>query len=125
MSKLLFALIFSFLSIPATALDGKVQLINKFHDDGAVYKPMLGLNLHHNLHKVVGLNLWTGASEEPTDSGEDVRWWVTKGNVDMYFGKLIVSPGYHYGIVHGIDQYDAKFRKNKEYVFLKLEYKLF
>lgn len=118
MKCIIVSLFLIFCSTSVQALDGKLTLQNNFYDGGKHYRPLIGLGLYQKITKHTAINAWSGMSEEPFEHRNDAAWWVGKAQVDFYFGRFTISPGY---------QMRHLFRQgeDRDYMYVRVDYKLF
>lgn len=120
MKKILIALIL----VPMTSFaSGKITLQDNVYDNGETHRQMVGLNVYESLKNVLpmgkylAVNAWAGYGVMPLEVKGDVDWLVAKAQVDMYFGKITVSPGYQYKMLPG--------ESHREHIpFIKFDYVL-
>lgn len=116
--KYLAIIICLFSSLSAQALSSKLTFQSNLYDQGAKYRPLVGIGIYQKLIQQSALNIWTGTGSEPFDERPDADWFIAKGQVDLYFGNWTIAPGY---------QYRHLFSDNlsREYFYLRIDYKLF
>lgn len=114
----LFVLITCVMFSPGADASGKISIQNNFFDQGKKYRPMIGLGIYEPIFGgALAINSWTGYGNQPFDLSSDVDWFTTKNQLDFYFGKLTVSPGFQYSFV-------SPYKEDRSWLYMKLDYKL-
>lgn len=97
---------------------GKITVQNNFFNKGADYRPMIGLQIYETIWTGrLAFNSWTGYGNQPFDVNPDVNWFTTKNQIDVYYKRFTLSPGYQFSFV-------SPWKEQRDWVYLKLDYKL-
>ena len=110
--------LFLFLTLSTTAMaSGKLTLQPNFWLGEDKVTPMIGLGIYEPLVKVyIAYNGWTGYGEQPVLKG-GVHWLTSKHDLDLYWDKLTISPGYTALLV-------LPYQKFQHNVHVKFTYKI-
>ena len=96
----------------------KLSAQANMYDGAEKTRPAVGLSYYQPMFKTVALNSFVGYGDEPFEVKDDALWFVSKAQLDFYFGKWTVSPGITYKHIEPYDQ-------SRSYGFVKADYKLF
>lgn len=96
----------------------KLSTTANLYDKGEHTRPAVGLVYYKQLMKKAGVQVYAGMGKEAFEDKADVTWATVKTQADFYIKDLTVSPGVMLKDVMG----DGEMR---DYMFVKLEYKLF
>jgi hypothetical protein len=96
---------------------GKLSLQNNFYNNGKDYRPQMGLVIYQPLIWKMAFNSFTGFGIQPLEEQKDVKWFVTKNQIDFKYNKWTFSPGYQY-------QETLQDDVVKQFAFVKVDYQL-
>lgn len=93
MKNFLFAILTAF-SLSAFA-GGKLTIQPNYWIDKEVVTPTVGLSVYEPLIKgLLAYNGWVGYGDQPASEAKNVHWFTMKQDLDIYLGRLSLSPGY-------------------------------
>lgn len=95
---------------------GKLSLQNNMYNDGKDYRPQIGFGIYQPVFGMA-FNSWTGYGEQPLEAKRDSNWFTTKNQVDLFVGRMTISPGVQYIKAMSYDD-------QRTYAYLKLDYQL-
>lgn len=94
----------------------KLQTQGNFYEKDLV-KPQVGLSYYEKLWKFTAVNAYAGYGNIPEAELSDINWYVAKAQVDIYWGKFTIAPGYQYKAGHpGGDEV--------HHPYIRIDYKL-
>lgn len=96
----------------------KVSTQVNAYEEGHNPRPSAGLVYYQPVFKRLALNAYAGVGDEPFEMKDDVVWYVGKAQLDVYFGKWTVAPGYAY-------KHAEPYSESRHYGYLRVDYKIF
>jgi hypothetical protein len=87
--------LFLFLTLSTTAMaSGKITIQPNFWLKEDKVTPTIGFGIYEPIIKGhLAYNGWTGYGEQPQEI-TDAHWFTSKHDIDIYWDKLTISPGF-------------------------------